>query len=225
MIIVTGASKGLGYEICNRLISLKKDVFGISRDTSSLPFPSQDCDVSSYSELKEVSKTLKKEKIRVTGLINAAGIASMNLALTTPKRTTENIINTNLLGTIYSCQNFSPLILRNRSGSIINFSTLAVPLGLKGESVYVASKSGVEGFSRSFAREMSDFNIRVNCIAPGPINTDLIKGVNTKQIDKIISDQIIKKQFKKSDVCDLVEFLIDDKSKSLSGQILNIGGV
>ena len=79
MIIVTGASKGLGYEICNRLISLKKDVFGISRDTSSLPFPSQDCDVSSYSELKEVSKTLKKEKIRVTGLINAAGIASTTL--------------------------------------------------------------------------------------------------------------------------------------------------
>lgn len=225
MIIVTGASKGIGYEICNRLISLKKDVFGISRNTSSLPFPSQDCDVSSYNQLKDVSRILKKEKIKVTGLINAAGIASMNLALTTPKRTTENIISTNLLGTIYSCQNFSPLMLRNRFGTIINFSTIAVPLGLKGESVYVASKSGVEGFSRSFAREMSDFNIRVNCIAPGPIDTDLIKGVNQKQIDKIITDQIIKKQFEKSDVCDLVEFLIDDKSKSLSGHILNIGGV
>ena len=62
----------------------------------------------------------------------------------------------------------------------MNFSTIAVPIGLRGESVYVASKAGVEGFSKSFAREMSDFDIRVNCIAPGPINTNLIKGIEEK---------------------------------------------
>ena len=59
----------------------------------------------------------------------------------------------------------------------MNSLTIAVPIGLRGESVYVASKAGVEGFSKSFAREMSDFDIRVNCIAPGPINTNLIKGI------------------------------------------------
>ena len=68
-----------------------------------------------------------------------------------------------------------------------------MPIGLKGESIYVASKAGVEGFSKSFAREMSDFNIRVNCIAPGPIETDLIKGVDKKLIDRVIKKQIITK--------------------------------
>jgi len=72
---------------------------------------------------------------------------------------------------------------------------------------------------------MADFNVRVNCIAPGPINTDLIKGVRDDQIADIVSQQIIPKQFEKTDVCDLVDFLISDQSSSLSGQVLNVGGV
>ena len=72
---------------------------------------------------------------------------------------------------------------------------------------------------------MADFNVRVNCIAPGPIRTDLLKGITDAQIEKITNQQVIPKQFQKSDVCDLVELLIDEKSNSLSGQVLNVGGV
>ncbi|MEC8610392.1 MAG: SDR family oxidoreductase, partial [Bacteroidota bacterium] len=82
-----------------------------------------------------------------------------------------------------------------------------------------------EAFSRTFAREMADFNVRVNCIAPGPIRTDLLKGITDAQIEQITSRQIIPRQFEKSDVCDLIELLIDDKASSLSGQVFNIGGV
>ena len=157
--------------------------------------------------------------------VNAAGVASMNMAVTTDQSTVQKLIQTNLVGTIYCCQLFSPIMLRQKKGSFINFSTIAVALALKGESVYAASKAGVESFSRTFAREMADFNVRVNCIAPGPIKTDLLRGITDKQIEKIISQQIIQKQFQKSDVCDLVELLIDEKSASLSGQVLNVGGV
>jgi 3-oxoacyl-[acyl-carrier protein] reductase len=115
-------------------------------------------------------------------------------------------------------------MLRNKHGSIINFSTIAVALGLKGESIYAASKAGVEGFTRSFAREMADFNVRVNCIAPGPIDTSLLKGITAEQINKIVSQQIIPKQFKPDSVADLVELLIDSRSDSLSGQVLHVGG-
>lgn len=170
MIIVTGASQGLGRAICNRLISKGIPVFGVARNIDDIPFHSMNCDVSSYENVKEVAQRLKKDGIRVDGLINAAGIASMNLALTTPPDISQNIIHTNLLGTIYCCQLIAPLMLRNKVGSIINFSTIAVALGLKGESIYAASKAGVEGFTRSFAREMADFNVNVNCIAPGPIH-------------------------------------------------------
>ena len=72
---------------------------------------------------------------------------------------------------------------------------------------------------------MADFDVRVNCISPGPIRTDLLRGVTSEQIDKITSQQVIPKQFQKSDVCDLVELLIDEKAASLSGQVLNVGGI
>jgi len=225
VIIVTGSSKGIGLAICERLQFLEIEVFGLSRDVSNATFPSTSCDVSSYEEVKKVALKLKKEGKKISGLINAAGIASMNLAVTTPPNVSQKIIKTNLLGSIFCCQLFSPLMMRNKYGFIINFSTIAVSLGLKGESVYAASKAGVEGFTRSFAREMADFNINVNCIAPGPIDTDLLKGISANQIHNIVSQQIIPKQFSPSDISDLVELLIDDRSNSISGQVLHVGGV
>ena len=225
MIIVTGASKGLGYAISHRLNSQGHDVLGIAREASQLVIESISCDVSSYEQVKSVAQELKKRNAIVEGLVNAAGVASMNLAVTTPPKITQKLIQTNLIGTIYCCQLFAPLMLRQKHGSIINFSTIAVTLGLKGESIYIASKAGVEGFSRSFAREMADFNVRVNCIAPGPIKTNLLKGVSETQINTIIAQQVIPKQFVSSDICDLVELLLDGKSCSLSGQVFNVGGV
>jgi len=225
MIVVTGASKGLGRAICERLIEKGHSVLGLARNVEGLPFNALSCDVSSYDEVKTVAQRLRKDAVRIEGLINAAGIASMNLAVTTPPTVTQKLINTNLLGTIYCCQLLAPLMLRNKSGSIINFSTIAVALGLKGESVYAASKAGVEGFTRAFAREVADFDVKVNCIAPGPIDTDLLKGITTVQIEKITSQQIIPKKFTPSAVADLVELLLDPRNTSLSGQVLHIGGV
>jgi 3-oxoacyl-[acyl-carrier protein] reductase len=225
MIVVTGASKGLGRAICERLLSKNIQVFGLARNVSDVPFSAMNCDVSSYDDVKAVVQKLKKDGLKVEGLINAAGVASMNLAITTPPSISQNIIQTNLLGTIYCCQLVAPLMLRNKMGSIINFSTIAVALGLKGESVYAASKAGVEGFTRAFAREMADFNVNVNCIAPGPIDTNLLKGISKTQIHNIVSQQIIPKQFTPHAVSDLVELLLDTRSKSLSGQVLHVGGV
>ncbi len=224
MIIVTGASKGLGRAICERLLSQGLPVIGLARNIADLPFASISCDVSSFEQVKETAQKIKRMGVKVNGLVNAAGIASMNLAVTTPHHVAFNIIQTNLLGTIYCCQNFAPLMLRNKSGSIINFSTIAVTLGLKGESVYAASKAGVEGFTRSFAREMADFNVNVNCIAPGPIDTNLLKGITSSQIEKIVAQQIIPKQFTPDSVSDIVDLLFDKRGKSLSGQVLHIGG-
>ena len=225
MIIVTGASRGLGQAIAGRLIERGEEVIGLARDTSGLKINAIECDVSDYASVKNASKEVKRMKKPVKAFINAAGVASMNMAVTTDQSTVQKLIQTNLVGTIYCCQLFAPIMLRQKQGSFINFSTIAVALALKGESVYAASKAGVESFSRSFAREMSDFNVRVNCIAPGPIRTDLLLGITDTQIKKITSQQIIQKQFQKSDVCDLVELLLDGKATSLSGQVLHVGGI
>lgn len=224
MIVVTGASKGLGRAICDRLQAKGVEVFGLARNVDDVPFPAMRCDVSVYDDVKAVAQKLKQDGVKVDGLINAAGIASMNLAVTTPAKVSQNIVQTNLLGTIFCCQLIAPLMLRHKAGSIINFSTIAVALGLKGESVYAASKAGVEGFSRAFAREMADFNVRVNCIAPGPIDTNLLKGITSEQIQKIVTQQIIPRQFTPEAVCDLAELLLDARSSALSGQVLHVGG-
>ena len=225
MIIVTGASRGLGQAITERLIERGEEVIGLARNTSGLKINAIECDVSDYASVKNASKEVKRMKKPVKAFINAAGVASMNMAVTTDESTVQKLIQTNLVGTIYCCQLFAPIMLRQKQGSFINFSTIAVALALKGESVYAASKGGVESFSRTFAREMADFNVRVNCIAPGPIRTDLLRGITDTQIEKITSQQVVQKQFQKSDVCDLVELLLDEKARSLSGQVLNVGGV
>ena len=148
----------------------------------------------------------------------------MNLALTTPPEVTEKIVKTNLIGTIFFNQIFSPLLIRNKKGKIINFSTIAVNLGLKGESIYAASKSGVETFTRILAKELSPFNITANCIAPGPIRTNLLKGISEEQIKKITEQQIIQKEMKPSDLFKIVDFLLSNSSSNITGQIMNVGG-
>ena len=224
MIIVTGASRGIGQAIKNSLEQDGHEVIGLAtkenRKESILKV-----DVSDYSSIKSVRTHLKKQKKEVEALINVAGIASMNLALATPEATSRKIIETNLLGTIFTNQIFAPMIIKSGGGRIINFSTIAVKIGLEGESIYIASKAGVEGFTRSFAKEVSGFNITVNCIAPGPIKTDLLKGITEKQIQKIIEQQAFKKIFKSIDVVNTVKTLLSKESENITGQVIHIGGV
>ena len=225
MIIVTGASRGIGLAISNRLFESGQEVLGISRNVVSAKFTSMSIDVTDFKSIKNLSDEIRLSGKTVTAVINAAGIASMNLALMANPLTSVNLVNVNFLGTVYSCQAFAPLLIRNGGGSVINFSTIAASIHLEGESIYAATKAAVENYSKTFAKELSKFNVRVNCIAPGPVQTDLLRGVSEDQIDKIVNAQIITKKFEKDDVVDLVELLMSPKAKALTGQVLHVGGV
>lgn len=224
MIVVTGASRGLGAAICARLAMRGMRVLGVARSVSGDAPGMERCDVGSYAEVRALSRRVRQCGEPLEGLINAAGVASMNLALMMPPHVTETLVRVNLLGTIHCCQCLAPLMVRRRAGRIINFSTIAVALALKGEAVYAASKAGVEAFSRTFAREVAEFGITVNCIAPGPIRTGLLHGVTDAQIERIVSQQIIPREFSPDAVCDLVELLLDERADMLSGQVLHVGG-
>ena len=224
-VVVTGASRGLGAEIAQDLVANNWRVVGLSRSCEAPDgVEARSCDVGDPVSVNEALSDIAKDK-NLYGLINAAGIASMNLTMATPVKTIDRIVKTNLLGTMYCCHALAKRFARNKRGRIVNFSTIAVPISLKGEAVYVASKAGVEGFSKSFAREMGDFNVTVNIIAPGPIDTDLIAKVPHDAIDRIIDRQVLQKRYGKDAVVDLVGFLLSRESRMLSGQILNIGGV
>jgi len=224
MIIVIGGSSGIGKKITDELKKDGLEVITISRTKIEEDLNHFACDVSNFKQLKETYKQIKQKNIVITGIINCAGIASMNLALTTPPEITEKLIRTNLIGTIFCNQIFSPLLIRNKFGRIINFSTIAVKIGLEGESVYVASKAGVEAFSRVLAKELAPFNITVNCIAPGPIRTNLLKGISDKQISDITSHQIIKKEMQTIDSVKIVKLLLNEDASNITGQVLHVGG-
>jgi 3-oxoacyl-[acyl-carrier protein] reductase len=225
MIIVTGASSGLGEAIAERLSQKKIEVLGIARTGQNANFQIVHADVRSKNDLKEIANSLLQEKKQVSCLINAAGTAAMNLAIMTSEEKVNSIIDVNLKGTIFASQVFAPNLIRNGSGTILNFSSIATAINLEGESIYAASKAGIENFSRTLAKELSGFNIRVNCIAPGPILTNLIKNVDSEMIANVINQQIIKRMITKKELCDLVETLLDEKFSTITGQILSPGGV
>ena len=225
MIVVTGASRGIGLAIAERLSSQGHEVLGLARNTEGLPFQSENCDISNSRSVKRISVSIAEKYASVTGLINAAGIASMNLLLTSPPAQIQRLIEVNLVGTMLTTQAFAPFMIRERFGRIINFSSIAVSLGIAGESAYAASKAGVESFSRTFAREVSGFGVTVNCVAPGPIQTDLLRGISDKKIQRIIQQQIIPRQFAPTDICDVVDLLLDRKAGAITGMVVPVGGV
>ena len=225
MIIVTGGSSGLGRAVTEDLRQRGEDVVTISRRNEPEDKDHLACDITNYQSLKEVYLHLSKNRRKLSALVNCAGIASMNLAITTPPSVTEKVINTNLIGTIFANQIFAPMLIKNKGGRIINFSTIAVHIGLKGESVYVASKAGVEGFSRVFAKELAPFGITVNCIAPGPIRTNLLKGISDDQINTIVRNQTISKTMQPSAITEMVRLLLREESRNITGEVINVGGV
>lgn len=222
-LLVTGASRGLGRAIADRAMAAGYDVIGLARSAAEAPFPIHACDVADAAAVKAVAASLPRETL-LWGVVNAAGIASMNLALMTPAATVHKVIATNLMGAIHVSQAFAPALVRAKGGRIIHFSTIAVPLGLAGEAVYVASKAGVEGFSRTFAREVAGFGVTVNCIAPGPIDTDLIAKVPAEAIDRIVRRQVVQRKGTPDDVWNVAAFLLSDAAGMISGQVLSVGG-
>ena len=224
-IIVTGCSSGIGFYLAEKLTMSSFDVIGLARNKPSenYSFKYEQCDVRDFDSVNSFFSKIKKDK-DVYALLNVAGIASMNLLLATPEETIKNIINTNLVGTIFCTREIMPAFVRSKIGRIINFSSFAVKIGLQGESVYVASKAGVEGFSRSIARELASYNVTVNCISPGPIKTKLTEKVPINYIDKVMHQQIITEQCDEEDILNCVKLILDSKSNKITGENFIIGG-
>lgn len=228
VIIITGTRKGLGKMLAEHYLSLGDMVFGCSRRTSSIEHSNYkhfSLDVSSEADVVAMVREVYKTTKRIDVLINNAGAASMNHVLLTPFSTVEKLFATNYFGTFLMCREVSKIMLRQKNGRIVNYSTVAVPLNLEGELVYSSSKAAVEQLTKVLAKELGANGITVNAIGPTPISTDLIKNVPENKIQELIEQQSVKRLGTFEDVLNVVEFFIAPQSNFITGQIVYLGGI
>tara|TARA_B100000579_G_scaffold324280_1_gene274044 strand:- start:5844 stop:6542 length:699 start_codon:yes stop_codon:yes gene_type:complete len=228
VIVITGTRKGIGNELANHYLKKGFIVAGCSRNKSSIKHKNYRhfiLDVSDENLVKDMIKSVKDEFKTIDALINNAGIASLNHTLTTPYDTMKNIFSTNMFGTFLFVREVSKIMVRKKSGRIINFSTVAAGIRLEGEASYAASKAAVANFTQTVAKELGQFGITVNAIAPTPVKTDLIRNVPKEKLDKLFEFQAIKRFGEFDDIRNLSDFFLKDDSNFITGQIIYLGGV
>ncbi len=222
--IITGASKGIGYFLSEQLVSKGYKVLNISRTKSNLKeVINYEFDLSNFDKIPSLVKEIVKDHGSPYLLINNAGIASMNHTLLMKNSKVVDIINLNLLSPIILTKEIAKFMIKGE-GKILNISSVAVPLLLEGEAVYAASKSGLEIFSKIFAKELSNVSVEVTSLGLTPIATDLIKNVPQDKIKKIIEMQPIRKEYTKIDVWKFLEKFLNDKKQLLNGTTNYLGG-
>jgi 3-oxoacyl-[acyl-carrier protein] reductase len=227
-ILITGTSRGIGRELALYYISLGHFVIGCSRSESSIQNDSyKHCilDITDEKSVISVVRKIKQDYGKIDVLINNAGIASMNHIITTSFGSVQNIFATNFFGTFLLTREVSKVMMKAKFGKIVNFTTVASPLYLEGEAIYAASKSAIESFTKTTAKELSSFGITINAIGPTPVKTDLIKAVPQNKIDELLQKQAIKRFGEIDDIKNVIDFFISKKSDFITGQIIYLGGV
>lgn len=227
VVLITGTSRGIGRDLVRHFLGKGHQVVGCSRGPSPESAPGythHEVDVTDEAAVAAMLRAIARRHGRLDILVGNAGIASMNLALTTPGTTAEQLIATNFLGSFLVAKEAAKLMLRRRYGRIINLSTVAVPLGIEGESVYAASKSAVTTFTRILAKELAPFGITCNVVGPGPIRTDLIAGVPEATLQELVDRLPTKRLCTVEDVANAVDFFARPESQAITGQVLYLGG-
>jgi len=181
-------------------------------------------DVSRRRDVQGMVRDFIKEFGRIDVLVNNAGITKDNLLIRLTENDFREVIDVNLIGTFLMTKEVIPHMLRRRSGSIINISSIVGIFGNKGQTNYSASKAGIIGFSKSLAKEVASRNIRVNVIAPGFIETDMTDGLPDEIKEKILKNIPLGRFGKPKEVSHLVTFLASDESSYMTGQVFLIDG-
>jgi 3-oxoacyl-[acyl-carrier protein] reductase len=229
VMIITGTRKGIGKYLAEYYANKEFQVVGCSRGDIDFELDNYQhycLDVSDESSVKKMFTEIRKKYGRLDVLINNAGIASMNHVLLTPLKEVQDILNTNFVGTFLCCREAVKLMKRNKSGRIVNISSIHVPLATVGTSIYGTSKASIEQFTRVLAREVFQFGININLLALSVVKSSgMADGLSDDITLKILERTISKTQLDFKDVSNAIEFLISPKSSMVTNQTLYLGGV
>lgn len=235
--LVTGASRGIGKAIACKLAKEGAKVIinyhGSKEKAEEVKSQIEaeggqaevyQCDVSDYAACEAFMQTVIKEQGRLDILVNNAGITRDGLLMKMSEEDFDRVLNTNLKGTFHTIRFASRQMLKQKSGRIINMSSVVGVSGNAGQANYAASKAGVIGLTKATARELASRGITVNAIAPGFIETDMTEVLSDK-VKEASEAQIPLGHFgKPEDVANAVAFLASEEAAYITGQVLHVDG-
>jgi len=234
VILVTGANRGIGLNILQRLDLDGYTVIGTSRSDDGANLISQQIknsdgkglkmDVTDQESINLAMNRIQESYGTVYGLVNNAGITEDNLLMRMSDEQWLSVIETNLTSLYRVTKSIVKDMMKARQGRIINVGSIVGVMGNAGQSNYSASKSGLLGFTKSLARELSSRNINVNSISPGFIDTDMTKALSDEQIDNLTKNIPLGRIAESSEVSSVVSFLLSEDSSYITGENINVNG-
>mgnify|MGYP001409219094 CR=1 FL=1 len=228
LVIITGPSKGLGLDIFELLLNQTNYILvGISRTCSKAlddlikQFPERaffkSFDFNNISDIKNLVTEIRREHGIAFALINNAAIGHDGILGTMHEKEIKEVINVNISAPIVLTKYVSRLMLTQGEGRVINIGSIIGKTGFNGLSVYGASKSAMDGFTKSLARELGKANITVNLICPGYMKTEMTEGISKKNLDRIINRSPLSRLAETRDISEMVSYLISEKSVNITG--------
>ena len=232
--LVTGASRGIGRAIADRFLEEGAEVWGLgTREPEDLKdrlekaggkFHWANADLGKLGDLETLVEGLAKEAGGFDILVNNAGITMDNLSFRMSLEEWQKVIDVNLSAAFLLARTVGRDMIRRRSGSIINISSVVGIHGNGGQANYSASKAGLIGLTKSLARETAGRGVRVNAVAPGFVATDMTAAMPAEAREKTIAQIPLKREGRPEDIAAAVLFLASEESTYITGQVIAVDG-
>ncbi|HDJ7424196.1 TPA: 3-oxoacyl-[acyl-carrier-protein] reductase [Staphylococcus aureus] len=235
--LVTGASRGIGrsialqlaeegYNVAVNYAGSKEKAEAVVEEIKAKGVDSFaiQANVADADEVKAMIKEVVSQFGSLDVLVNNAGITRDNLLMRMKEQEWDDVIDTNLKGVFNCIQKATPQMLRQRSGAIINLSSVVGAVGNPGQANYVATKAGVIGLTKSAARELASRGITVNAVAPGFIVSDMTDALSDKLKEQMLTQIPLARFGQDTDIANTVAFLASDKAKYITGQTIHVNG-
>jgi 3-oxoacyl-[acyl-carrier protein] reductase len=230
--IVTGGSRGIGRaivqaleregaQVCFTYVQNKTLADEVANGDTTIAFQA---DVGSFDQARDLVKQVKDRFGRIDILVNNAGITRDKLLALMSEKDWDDVLGTNLKGSFNVTKHVVGVMLRQRSGSILNITSISGMVGMAGQVNYASSKAGLIGFTKALAKEMAKANVTVNALALGFVETDMTGILNPEYRAKALEQIPLGRFAKAEEIAEIALFMLSPKASYVTGQVLQVDG-